>query len=172
MLASTYRTASTLCHIDKLRIAPGTFGALVGLGIRTTLGILVAPGISIPRDGSLRERGGLCGDFLAHALLEHLAQHRHVLVGKQLRLFFLQLQDCLLYTSMSAETGDTLSVTGKVEAAAFKFPNSQYRIAIEAENRSDEDKLFTFIAVSYTHLRRVFRRDLPLRPAVRPAWAV
>lgn len=53
-----------LCHIDKLRIAPGTFGALVGLGIRTTLGILVAPGISIPRDGSLRERGGLCGDFL------------------------------------------------------------------------------------------------------------
>ncbi len=36
-------------------------------------------------------------------------------------------------------------MTGKVEAAAFKFPNSQYRIAIEAENRSDEDKLFTFI---------------------------
>ena len=33
----------------------------------------------------------------------------------------------------------------KVEAAAFKFPNSQYRIAIEAENRSEEDKLFTFI---------------------------
>ena len=35
--------------------------------------------------------------------------------------------------------------TGKVEAAAFKFPNSQYRIAIEAENRGDEEKLYTFI---------------------------
>ena len=53
--------------------------------------------------------------------------------------------DIVVVPKMSAETGDTLSVTGKVEAAAFKFPNSQYRIAIEAENRSDEDKLFTFI---------------------------
>ena len=46
---------------------------------------------------------------------------------------------------LAAETGDTLSITGKVEAAAFKFPNSQYRIAIEAENRGDEEKLYTFI---------------------------
>ena len=53
--------------------------------------------------------------------------------------------DIIVVPKLSAETGDTLSVTGKVEAAAFAFPNSQYRIAIEAENRSDEDKLFTFI---------------------------
>ena len=53
--------------------------------------------------------------------------------------------DIVVVPKMSAETGDTLSVTGKVEAARFKCPNSQYRIAIEAENRSDEDKLFTFI---------------------------
>ena len=53
--------------------------------------------------------------------------------------------DIVVVPKLSAETGDTLSVTGKVEAAAFKFPNSQYRIAIEAENRSEEDKLFTFI---------------------------
>ena len=46
---------------------------------------------------------------------------------------------------LAAETGDTLSITGKVEAAAFKFPNSQYRIAIGAENRGDEEKLYTFI---------------------------
>ena len=53
--------------------------------------------------------------------------------------------DIIVTTKIAAETGDTLSVSGKVEAAAFQFPNSQYRIAIEAENRGDEEKLFTFI---------------------------
>ena len=53
--------------------------------------------------------------------------------------------DIVVGPKLSAETGDTLSVSGKVEAAAFKFPNSQYRIAIEAENRGDEEKLFSFI---------------------------
>ena len=53
--------------------------------------------------------------------------------------------DIVVVPKMNAETGDMLSVTGKVEAAMFQFPNSQYRIAIEAENRGDEDKLFTFI---------------------------
>ena len=53
--------------------------------------------------------------------------------------------DIVVVPKLSAETGDTLSVSGKVEAAAFKFPNSQYRIAIEAENRGDEEKLFSFI---------------------------
>ena len=53
--------------------------------------------------------------------------------------------DIIVTTKIAAETGDTLSVSGKVEAAAFQVPNSQYRIAIEAENRGDEEKLFTFI---------------------------
>lgn len=53
--------------------------------------------------------------------------------------------DIVVVPKLTAETGDTLSVSGKVEAAAFRFPNSQYRIAIEAENRGDEEKLFTFI---------------------------
>lgn len=53
--------------------------------------------------------------------------------------------DIIVAPKLAAETGDTLSITGKVEAAAFKFPNSQYRIAIEAENRGDEEKLYTFI---------------------------
>ena len=53
--------------------------------------------------------------------------------------------DIIVVPKLAAETGDTLSATGKVEAAAFAFPNSQYRIAIEADNRGDEEKLYTFI---------------------------
>ena len=76
---------------------------------------------------------------------ERLA-HLYVMCGREMtEVGHAYAGDIVVIPKMSAETGDTLSVTGKVEAAAFKFPNSQYRIAIEAENRSDEDKLFTFI---------------------------
>lgn len=72
--------------------------------------------------------------------------HLYVMCGREMtEVGHAYAGDIIVVPKMSAETGDTLSVTGKVEAAAFKFPNSQYRIAIEAENRSDEDKLFTFI---------------------------
>ena len=76
---------------------------------------------------------------------ERLA-HLYVMCGREMtEVGRAYAGDIVVVPKMAAETGDTLSVTGKVEAAAFKFPNSQYRIAIEAENRSDEDKLFTFI---------------------------
>lgn len=76
---------------------------------------------------------------------ERLA-HLYVMCGREMtEVGHAYAGDIVVIPKMSAETGDTLSVTGKVEAAAFKFPNSQYRIAIEAENRSDEDRLFTFI---------------------------
>ena len=76
---------------------------------------------------------------------ERLA-HLYVMCGREMtEVGHAYAGDIVVVPKMSAETGDTLSVTGKVEAAAFKFPNSQYRIAIEAENRSDEDKVFTFI---------------------------
>lgn len=76
---------------------------------------------------------------------ERLA-HLYVMCGREMtEVGHAYAGDIVVVPKMPAETGDTLSVTGKVEAAAFKFPNSQYRIAIEAENRSDEDKLFTFI---------------------------
>ena len=76
---------------------------------------------------------------------ERLA-HLYVMCGREMtEVGHAYAGDIVVVPKMSAETGDTLSVTGKVEAAAFKSPNSQYRIAIEAENRSDEDKLFTFI---------------------------
>ena len=76
---------------------------------------------------------------------ERLA-HLYVMCGREMtEVGHAYAGDIVVVPKMAAETGDTLSVTGKVEAAAFKFPNSQYRIAIEAENRSDEDKLFPFI---------------------------
>ena len=76
---------------------------------------------------------------------ERLA-HLYVMCGREMtEVGHAYAGDIVVVPKMAAETGDTLSVTGKVEAAAFKFHNSQYRIAIEAENRSDEDKLFTFI---------------------------
>ena len=53
--------------------------------------------------------------------------------------------DIVVVPKISAMAGDTLSVTGKVEAAAFRFPNSLYRVAIEPDKRGTEDKLFAFL---------------------------
>ncbi len=53
--------------------------------------------------------------------------------------------DICVVPKLDALTGDTLSVTGKVEAAAFRFPNSLYRIAIEPEVRGTEGKVFDFL---------------------------
>ncbi len=76
---------------------------------------------------------------------ERLA-HLNVMCGREMTdVGHAYAGDIVVVPKLTAETGDTLSVSGKVEAAAFKFPNSQYRIAIEAENRGDEEKLFTFI---------------------------
>ena len=56
--------------------------------------------------------------------------------------------DIVVVPKLEAMTGDTISVTGKVEAAAFRFPNSLYRIALEPDKRGTEDKLFTFLEKS------------------------
>ena len=72
--------------------------------------------------------------------------HLYVMCGREMtEVGHAYAGDIVVVPKLAAETGDTLSVSGKIEAAAFKFPNSQYRIAIEAGNRGDEEKLFTFI---------------------------
>ena len=53
--------------------------------------------------------------------------------------------DICVVPKLEALTGDTLSGSGKVEAAGFKFPNSLYRIAIEADSRGTEGKVFDFL---------------------------
>ena len=47
-----------------------------------------------------------------------------------------------------AKTGDTLSLSGSIEVAPLPMPIPQYPVAIEAENKKDEDKLGTFLARS------------------------
>ena len=54
----------------------------------------------------------------------------------------------MVVPKLEAMTGDTLSVTGKVEAAEFRFPNSLYRIAIEPDARGTEGKLYAFLEKS------------------------
>ena len=56
--------------------------------------------------------------------------------------------DIVVVPKLDALTGDTLSATGKVEAEAFRFPNSLYRIGIEPERRGSEDKVFSFLEKS------------------------
>ena len=56
--------------------------------------------------------------------------------------------DVCVVPKLEALTGDTLSVTGKVEAAAFRFPNSLYRVAIEPDDRGSEGKVYAFLEKS------------------------
>ena len=53
--------------------------------------------------------------------------------------------DVCVVPKLDAMTGDTLSVTGKVEAAEFRFPNSLYRVAIEPDARGSEGKVYAFL---------------------------
>ncbi len=45
-----------------------------------------------------------------------------------------------------ARSGDTLSVEGDIEIEPLDIPAPQYPVAIEAENKNEEDKLGTFLA--------------------------
>lgn len=56
--------------------------------------------------------------------------------------------DIVVVPKLDALTGDTLSASGKVEAAQFRFPNSLYRIAIEPLERGQEGKLYIFLEKS------------------------
>jgi elongation factor G len=56
--------------------------------------------------------------------------------------------DICVVPKLDVLPGDTLSATGKVEAAEFRFPNSLYRIAIEADSRGTEGKIYEFLEKS------------------------
>ncbi len=76
---------------------------------------------------------------------ERLA-HIYRMMGREMtEIKSAEAGDIVVVPKLEAQTGDTLSATGKVEAAAFRFPNSLYRIAIEADQRGSEDKLYTFL---------------------------
>ena len=79
---------------------------------------------------------------------ERLA-HIYRMVGRDLtEVPAAEAGDIVAVPKISAMAGDTLSVTGKVEAAEFRFPNSLYRAAIEPDKRGTEDKLYGFLEKS------------------------
>ena len=79
---------------------------------------------------------------------ERLA-HIYRMVGRDMtEVQAAEAGDIVVVPKIGAQAGDTLSVTGKVEAAAFRFPNSLYRVAIEPDKRGTEDKLFSFFEKS------------------------
>ena len=79
---------------------------------------------------------------------ERLA-HIYRMVGRDMtEVSSAEAGDIVCVPKISVMAGDTLSVTGKVEAAAFRFPNSLYRVAIEPDKRGTEDKLFSFLEKS------------------------
>ena len=79
---------------------------------------------------------------------ERLA-HIYRMVGRDMtEVQAAEAGDIVVVPKIGAQAGDTLSVTGKVEAAAFRFPNSLYHVAIEPDRRGTEDKLFSFLEKS------------------------
>ena len=54
--------------------------------------------------------------------------------------------DIVVIPKLDAHTGDTLSVSGRVEVAPLPFPRPLYPVAIEAANQKDEDKLGDFLS--------------------------
>ena len=56
--------------------------------------------------------------------------------------------DIVVVPKLDAQTGDTLSATGKVEVAAIKYPSSLYRVAIEPDARGTEGKVYDFVQKS------------------------
>ena len=72
--------------------------------------------------------------------------HLYLMCGKETKdVSQAAAGDIVVVPKLEAQTGDTLSVTGKVEAAAFRFPNSLYRTAIEPDTRGSEGKLYAFL---------------------------
>ena len=75
--------------------------------------------------------------------------HLYVMCGRETQdISSAAAGDIVVVPKPDGMTGDTLSVTGKVEVAAFRFPNSLYRIAVEPDKRGTEDKVFGFLEKS------------------------
>ena len=79
---------------------------------------------------------------------ERLGHLNYMMGGETEEIESVAAGDICVVPKLEALTGDTLSATGKVEAAAFRFPNSLYRIAIESDARGTEGKVYDFLQKS------------------------
>ena len=73
--------------------------------------------------------------------------HIYVMTGKETTdVKSARAGDIVVIPKLDAHTGDTMSVSGKIEIAPLPFPRPLYPVAIEAANQKDEDKLGDFLA--------------------------
>ncbi len=79
---------------------------------------------------------------------ERLGHLNYMMGGETEEVDAVSAGDICVVPKLEALTGDVLSATGKVEAKYFNFPNSLYRIAIEADARGTEGKVFDFLQKS------------------------
>ena len=74
--------------------------------------------------------------------------HLYVMMGKEpMDVKSAKAGDIIVVPKMNeTKTGDTLSLSGDIEVAPLPSPVPLYPIALEAENKKDEDKLGTFLS--------------------------
>ncbi len=74
--------------------------------------------------------------------------HLYVMMGKEVvDVKGAKAGDIIVIPKLNeTKTGDTLSKSGALEIAPMSLPEPLYPVAIEAENKKDEDKLGTFLA--------------------------
>ena len=74
--------------------------------------------------------------------------HLYVMMGKEVvDVKSAKAGDIIVIPKLNeTRTGDTLSKSGKIEIEPMSLPEPLYPVAIEAENKKDEDKLGTFLA--------------------------
>lgn len=74
--------------------------------------------------------------------------HLYVMMGKEpMDVKSAKAGDIIVVPKMNeAKTGDTLSLSGDIEVDPLPSPVPLYPIALEAENKKDEDKLGTFLS--------------------------
>ena len=84
----------------------------------------------------------------ARSKKEERLSHLYVMMGKEpMDVKSAKAGDIIVVPKMNeTKTGDTLSLSGDIEVDPLPSPVPLYPIALEAENKKDEDKLGTFLS--------------------------
>lgn len=73
--------------------------------------------------------------------------HLYIMMGKTTEdVKSAQAGDIIIVPKLESHTGDTLSSSGEMRVEPMEMPEPLYPVAIEADNRNDEDKLGSFLA--------------------------
>ncbi|WP_283170913.1 elongation factor G [Curtanaerobium respiraculi] len=73
--------------------------------------------------------------------------HLYIMMGKTTEdVKSAKAGDIIIVPKLESHTGDTLSSSGEMRVEPMEMPEPLYPVAIEADNRNDEDKLGSFLA--------------------------